>query len=140
MEEKITEEIRPLSPEERIPEISELIKMTEERRYSDFRRTVSALPAADIAELFEDLPREYYAAFYRLLPKEAAAEVFVEMHKELQEHIINSFTDGELSATLDELYIDDTVDIIEEMPDFIISLILDLNTCSLFKRHREIAA
>ena len=124
MEEKITEEIRPLSPEERIPEISELIKMTEEKRYSDFRRTVSALPAADIAELFEDLPREYYAAFYRLLPKEAAAEVFVEMHKELQEHIINSFTDGELSATLDELYIDDTVDIIEEMPAAVVKRIL----------------
>ncbi len=124
MEEKITEEIRPLSPEERIPEIDKLIKMTEERRFSDFRHALAALPAADIAELFENLPREYYAAFYRLLPKEVAAEVFVEMHRELREHIINSFTDGELSATLDELYIDDTVDIIEEMPAAVVKRIL----------------
>jgi len=124
MEERITEEFRTLSPEERLPEIESLIKMTEERRFSELRRTLSALPAADIAELFEELPRAYYVAFYRLLPKELAAEVFVEMHRELKEHLINSFTDGELSATLDELYIDDTVDIIEEMPAAVVKRIL----------------
>ena len=124
MEEKINEKIRPLSPEERLPDINSLIKMTEERRFSDFRRALAALPAADIAELFEELPNEYYASFYRLLPKESAAQLFVEMHRDMREHLINSFTDSELSATLDELYIDDTVDIIEEMPAAVVKRIL----------------
>lgn len=124
MKEKITEETRILSPEERIPEINSLLKMIDGKMYSDFKGVLADIPSADIAELFRGMPKEYYAPFYRLLPKEVAAEAFVEMDKEMREHIINSFTDKELSATLDELYLDDTVDIIEEMPATVVKRII----------------
>jgi magnesium transporter len=134
MKEKNTEETRILSPEERIPEINSLLKMIDGKRYSDFKGTLAYIPSADIAELFCGVPKEYYAPFYRLLPKETAAEVFVEMDKEMREHIINSFTDRELSATLDELYLDDTVDIIEEMPATVVKRIIKASS----EENREI--
>ena len=134
MKEKITEETRILSPEERIPEINSLLKMIDGKMYSDFKGVLADIPSADIAELFRGMPKEYYAPFYRLLPKEVAAEAFVEMDKEMREHIINSFTDKELSATLDELYLDDTVDIIEEMPATVVKRIIKASS----EENREI--
>ena len=134
MKEKITEETRILSPEERIPEINSLLKMIDRKMYSDFKGVLADIPSADIAELFRGMPKEYYAPFYRLLPKEVAAEAFVEMDKEMREHIINSFTDKELSATLDELYLDDTVDIIEEMPATVVKRIIKASS----EENREI--
>jgi len=124
MKEKIIMDNRALSPEERLPELNALLKMIDEKKFSDFKNALTAIPSADIAELFDGMPKEYYAPFYRLLPKEIAAEAFVEMDRELREHIINSFTDNELSAMLDELYLDDTVDIIEEMPATVVKRII----------------
>ncbi len=118
------EEDEPLSPEKNIPEAEELLAMIRERRYADFRAALEDVPPIDIAEYFEEIPRAYYTAFFRLLRKEQAAETFVEMSSELQAHIINSFTDRELSDMLDELYLDDTVDIIEEMPANVVKRIL----------------
>ena len=113
-----------LSSDERLPELTELLLLIDEKRYAEFRRIASDIPAVDIAEFFDGMPKDYYVPFYRLLPKEIAAETFVEMDAELKEHLINSFTDSELSATLEELYIDDTVDIIEEMPAAVVKRIL----------------
>lgn len=124
MKEEIEREGRVLSVEERIPTPDELIRMIEEKRFSSFKSILECLPAADIAELFNQIPGKYYAVFYRLLSKEIAAEVFVEMDSDLKEHIINSFTDSELSDMLDELYLDDTVDIIEEMPATVVKRII----------------
>ena len=103
---------------------SELLLMIESRDYQGFRRLVDSFAAADIAELFDGLPGEVCVPFYRLLPKEVAAEVFVEMDADLKMQLINSFTDTELSAVLDELYLDDTVDMIEEMPAAVVKRIL----------------
>lgn len=116
--------MRVLSPEERIPELEELLSLIEEKRYSEFRDKIEKIPSADISEFFDEMPSEHRTAFYRLLPKETATEVFVEMDGELQEEIINSFTDKELSSMLDELYLDDTVDIIEEMPATVVKRII----------------
>ena len=124
MEEKNTIEERILSPDERLPDTDRLLGLIEDKRYNEFRRIVSDIPAVDIAEFFDKMPKEYYVPAYRLLPKEVAAEAFVEMGSELKEHLINSFTDSELSATLEELYIDDTVDMIEEMPAAVVKRIL----------------
>jgi len=124
MKENVEREAGLISPEQRIPTPDELVIMIEEKRFSDFKRIVERLPAVDIAELFNRIPKKYYAVFYRLLPKEIAAEAFVEMDHELKEHIINSFTDSELSDMLDELYLDDTVDIIEEMPATVVKRII----------------
>ena len=112
------------SSEENIPEAKLLIELISERRYGDMRDAVCSIPAADIGELFDEIPETYRTLFYRLLPKEVAAEVFVEMDADHQEQIINSFTDKELSSVLEELYIDDTVDIIEEMPANVVRRII----------------
>lgn len=82
------------------------------------------MEAVDIAPLFELLPEYTQTIVYRLLPKELAADVFVEMDGDMQEHLIASLSDKELKETLDELYLDDTVDIIEEMPATVVKRIL----------------
>ena len=100
------------------------VELIEKREYKTFRETIAAIPAADIAEILYDVPKEKYAVFFRLLPKDAAAEVFVEMGADEQINLINLFTDRELSEVFAELYIDDTVDIIEEMPANVVKRIL----------------
>ncbi len=107
-----------------LPEREELLSLLDDRKYGEFAAVVSRAPAVDIVECFDGINSEYYTRFFRLLPKELAAEVFVLMDSETQEHIISSFTDSELSAMLSELYIDDTVDIIEEMPANVVKRIL----------------
>ena len=114
----------PVSPEKNLPEAEDLLELIRTRQYAAFREQVEDIPPIDVAAIFEEIPREYYTAFFRLLRKEQASETFVEMSSELQAHIINSFTDRELSDMLDELYLDDTVDIIEEMPANVVKRIL----------------
>lgn len=70
------------------------------------------------------MPQESLPLVYRLLPKELAAEAFAEMDKDLQEILIQAFSDKELQEVLDELYLDDAVDIIEEMPANVVKRIL----------------
>ncbi len=78
----------------------------------------------DIAELFMELEERELTLVYRLLPKELAAEVFVNMEPEYQEALIRAFSDSELREVLDELYVDDAVDMIEEMPATLVKRIL----------------
>ncbi len=111
--------------EENIDELSEkLIELIKNRKFSEFRETVESIPAVDIALIFEYIEPDSHVAFFRLLPKELASEVFVEIDSDMQEELINTFTDAELSAILDELYLDDTVDIIEEMPANVVKRLL----------------
>ena len=79
---------------------------------------------ADVEMLMEGLNEKELLLVFRLLPKELAAEVFVEMDPEMQESLITRFTDKELSEVMSELYVDDTVDIIEEMPANIVTRLL----------------
>ena len=113
-----------LSSTEVRPTIDELITLFDEKKYAELSKVAHVLPPADIATYFDEMPENYYNRFFRLLPKETAAEVFVEMESELQEHLINSFNDSELSSMLEELYLDDTVDIIEEMPANVVKRII----------------
>lgn len=110
--------------EEEILSADEAISLLEEKRYAALRARIADLPAADIGILFSEIPTEYHRVFYRLLPKEYAAEIFVEMDNEAQESLISSFSDGELQEMLGELFYDDTVDIIEEMPAGVAARIL----------------
>lgn len=80
--------------------------------------------AVDIAALFSEIPAEKLPLLFRLLPKELAADTFVEMDSDAQQLIIRGFSDVELRAVLDELYMDDAVDIIEEMPANVVKRIL----------------
>ena len=104
------------------------LKLIDEREYKAFREKVAEIPSADIAELMYDIPKDKYAVFFRLLPKDTAAEVFVEMGADEKRELINIFTDRELSELLSELYIDDTVDVIEEMPANVVKRILRAST------------
>ena len=78
----------------------------------------------DIAEMFEEIPKNQFAILYRILPKELAADVFVELDPDFQKVLIEAFSDKELREVLDELYMDDTVDLIEEMPANVVKRIL----------------
>ncbi len=102
-------------------EISSLYKS---KRYLDIKSILTEINPADIASLFEEFSVEEQILFFRLLPKEEAAETFVELDIDTQEAIIRAFSDTELREVLDELYLDDTVDIIEEMPATIVKRIL----------------
>ena len=80
--------------------------------------------AVDVAGIFEEMPEEKLPLLFRLLPKELAAETFVEMEPEAQELLIRGFSDHELKEVVDELYVDDAVDIVEEMPANVVKRIL----------------
>ncbi len=98
--------------------------LVERKRWPELRDELTLLEPADIALVLDDLPEDRLPLLYRLLPKELAAEVFVEMEPELQELLIRTFSDTELKEVLDELYVDDTVDLIEEMPANVVKRIL----------------
>ena len=87
-----------------------------EKKYSTIRDILSTMNPADIASVFDGLEESRLPLLFRLLPKELAAETFVEMEPDAQELLIRGFSDSELREVLDELYVDDAVDIVEEMP------------------------
>ena len=117
-------EIMFISAENKLPDVDEVIKLISEKKIKEFRELISGVPSPDIAELFEEIPEEQRVLFYRFLPKDLAADVFVEMDYEMAEELITSFTDGELSEVLASLSLDDTVDIIEEMPAVVVKRII----------------
>lgn len=104
-----------------IEPISELIK---ERKYASLKDLFATMNAIDIAAIFNELETEQIPIVFRLLPKELAAETFVEMDDDQQELLIKSFSDTELKEIVDELYVDDAADIVEEMPANVVKRIL----------------
>ena len=101
-----------------------LVSLLEEKKYPTLRDVLVTLNPADIAALFEELPADRLPLLFRLLPKELAAETFVEMEPDEQELLIRGFSDNELKEVIDELYLDDAVDIVEEMPANVVKRIL----------------
>ena len=99
-------------------------KLQSEKKYKTLRDVLSTMNPADIAAVFEDLEEERLPVLFRLLPKELAADTFVEMEPEAQELLIRGFSDSELKEVLDELYLDDAVDLVEEMPANVVKRIL----------------
>lgn len=101
-----------------------ITSLIESKKYGTLRDILVTMNAADIAALFEDLEPEMLPRLFRLLPKELAADTFVEMDSDSQEMLIKGFSDSELKEVIDELYIDDAVDIVEEMPANVVKRIL----------------
>ncbi|MBP3592721.1 MAG: magnesium transporter [Clostridia bacterium] len=99
-----------------------------ERRYADFRVEVSRYHESEIAEIFECISEEYESRAFRLLTKEQAAEVFLTFDPDRMERIISIVSDAELANMLEEMYLDDTVDIIEEMPAYVVKRIMRNST------------
>ena len=101
-----------------------IAELLEQKNYAGLKEYLSAETPQDIAQALSDLDEEQILVAYRVLPKETAAEVFVEMPPEEQEMLIKTFSDAQLKLLLDEMYMDDTVDIIEEMPANVVKRIL----------------
>ena len=98
--------------------------MLEEKKYATLRDILVTLNPADIAALFSSTEEGKIPLLFRLLPKELAAETFVEMEPEEQELLIKGFSDNELKEVLDELYVDDAAALVEEMPANVVKRIL----------------
>ena len=101
-----------------------LLKMLEAKKYAALRDILLVMYPSDIAELFGDIDEDRIPLLFRLLPKELAAETFVEMEPDAQELLIRSFSDNELKEIVDELYVDDAADLVEEMPANVVKRIL----------------
>ena len=104
--------------------VKKLQELLENRRFADVHKMLESVNSADIPSIFDELEEEQIVVVYRLLSKDVAAEVFVELDSDMQEKLINAFTDKELKNVIDELFMDDTVDLIEEMPANVVKRIL----------------
>ena len=117
---------------------STLSALLSEKKYATIRDILSTMNPADIASVFDEMEEERLPLLFRLLPKELAAEAFVEMEPEAQELLIRGFSDSELREVLDELYVDDAVDIVEEMPANVVRRILSQADPQMRKEINEI--
>lgn len=97
----------------------------ESRKFADLRIVLLDMEPADIANFMEEILNEKeQIMFFRLLPKELASDVFIEIDTDMQENLIKAFTDKELKEVIDDMFLDDTVDVIEEMPANVVKRIL----------------
>jgi magnesium transporter len=103
---------------------STLTALVEGKKYATLRDILITMNPSDVAAVFEDMDEGVLPLLFRLLPKELAAETFVEMEPESQELLIHGFSDAELKEVVDELYVDDAVDLVEEMPTNVVKRIL----------------
>lgn len=101
-----------------------ICSLLEERKFSTIKDILSTMAASDITALFERVDEKQVPVIFRLLSKDNAADVFVEMDNDFQELLIKSFSDSELKSILDELYAADAADLIEEMPANVVDRIL----------------
>lgn len=115
-----------------------LITLFEEKKYSTLQDILTTMYPADIEALFDHLPQHILPLLFRLLPKELAAETFVEMDSDKQELLIQGFSDRELKDVVDELYVDDAVDLVEEMPANVVKRILSQTNPEMRKMINEI--
>ena len=107
-----------------------ILEKLRSKQYAKLRLQLDELEPADIAEIMEtllddgEIGESELTVLYRLLPKDLAADVFIELNPDMQENLITAFSDKELQAVLDDMYLDDTVDVIEEMPANVVKRIL----------------
>ncbi len=109
----------------RIAETEEIVQLLIERNFSVLRPLLLSMNATDLAEVFNEIREAAdLPILFRILPKDLAAETFVEMDSDVKETLIHRLNDRELRAVMDELFLDDTVDIIEEMPASVVKRVL----------------
>lgn len=102
----------------------EVLFMLEERQFKELREVLENTHPVDIAELFEDLEHKQVLMLFRLLDKDKAAETFTEMNGDVREALINALTDSELEEVMEEMYLDDAVDVVEELPANVVKRLL----------------
>lgn len=116
-EQALAEDEMPDSYEEIIEDTFESLEdLLDNKRYADFVRELEKLNPIDAADFFENLPPKRIPAVFRLLKKDSAAEVFAELDAPIQERIITAMTDREIAVIVEDLFLDDAVDMLTEMP------------------------
>ena len=110
--------------EENRLEIDNIMELLEQRKYAELRDLLKEQNPIDVAQILGEVPDEKLLLLYRMLPKEDAAEVFSEMEHDEQETLIKAFNDREIREVIEEMYVDDAVDMLEEMPAVVVNKIL----------------
>ena len=108
----------------RIAEEDEILHLLEEKKFSVLKPLLASMNEIDLADVFESAKEEDLPILFRILPKDLAAEMFVEIDRDTQEALLKKLTDTEIKAVMDELFIDDTVDLVEEMPANVVKRLL----------------
>ena len=109
----------------RIAETEEILQLLTDRKFTVLKPLLASMNGFDLAEVFNQIENKSdLPILFRILPKDLAAETFVEMDSDVQETLICLLNDRELRAVMDELFLDDTVDIIEEMPASVVKRVL----------------
>lgn len=101
-----------------------ILELLSAKKYTELKSILTEINPVDLVEYLEAIPKNELLLVFRILPKELAAETFVEMDSDMQVLLISAFSDKELTEMLSELFVDDTVDIIEEMPATVAKRIL----------------
>ena len=124
--------------------MKEVDRLLKDKKYTEVKAFIEEKNPADIAAIIDEIfgddfeHEKEFLILFRLLPKDTAAEVFTYMHTDMQEHLIEAFSDAELRDILSQSFIDDTVDIIEEMPANVVSRILKNSSTGARKAINEI--
>ena len=125
---------------------AELYELIEKKKFIELREILIEMNEVDISEFLETLEIEKMTVVFRMLPKEISSEVFAFLESDTQEHIINSVTDSELSEIIEDLFVDDAVDLLEELPAYVVKRVLKnaksetRNLINQFLRYEENSA
>ena len=108
----------------RFAEEAEILSLIEDKNYAVLKPLLAGFNPTDLASIMDEVPSSDVTLIFRLLPKELAAETFVEMEAEKKETLVRTLSDKELSSVINELYLDDAVDLVEEMPANVVKRII----------------
>ena len=98
-----------------VDEMDTILNLIKDGRFIAAREKIILMDAVDIELLLDEIPRESMLRVFRMLPKTLAADTFAYMKSDRQQYIIESITDSEINNIMDEMFMDDTVDFLEEM-------------------------
>ena len=102
----------------------QILALLEERKFKELKELLETMHPVDIGEILEEIDKKQMILIFRLLAKDEAAEVFTDMNSDMREYLINALKDSELEEVMDEMYLDDTVDVLEEMPANVVDRLL----------------
>ena len=108
----------------RKPDVDQVTELLEAHKFKQLKDELETVHPVDIVDVLEELDKKQRTLVFRLLAKEEAAEVFTDMNSDMREDLINALTDSELEEVMDEMYVDDTVDVLEEMPANVVDRLL----------------
>jgi magnesium transporter len=105
-------------------DVEQMIELLEKHDFKKLKEELESVHPVDIVDALEELDKKQRILIFRLLAKEEAAEVFTDMNSDMREDLINALTDSELEEVMEEMYVDDTVDVLEEMPANVVDRLL----------------